>query len=141
MRTSMPKAPAPQWFLLDAEGQTAGRVAARVAVVLRGKHQPQFSPHRVGGDHVVVINAGKLKMLPAKFRRKTYFKHTGYLGHLRATPLREMFEERPTEVIRKAIFGMLPDNRLRAKALKHLHIFAGSEHEHAAQKPVPFPLS
>lgn len=141
MRTSTPKPSAPQWLLIDAEGLLPGRVASRVAMILRGKHRATFVPHQLCGDHVVVINAGKLRVTQAKLRRKTYFKHTGYLGHLRATPMKRMMEERPTEVIRKAVYGMLPHNRLRAPALKRLHVFAGSEHEHAAQQPIPVSLS
>ena len=139
MRTSTPKPPAPRWLLIDAEGQVLGRLAARVAMMLRGKHRPEFSPHLLAGDHVVVINAAKLKMSPSKFRRKTYFTHTGYIGHLRALPLEKMMEERPAEVIEKAVYGMLPGNRLRPLAMKRLHVLAGAEHRFSAQKPIPTP--
>ena len=141
MRTSTPKPSAPQWVLIDAEGKLLGRVAPKASMVLRGKHRADYSPHQISGDHVIIINAGKLKMNQAKFLRKTYFKHSGYLGHLRATPLGVMMEKRPTEVIEKAIFGMLPDNRLRAKALKRLHVYASAEHDHTAQQPKSLSLS
>ncbi|ALM09435.1 MAG TPA: 50S ribosomal protein L13 [Candidatus Peribacter riflensis] len=140
MKTSTPKAPAPRWLLIDAEGQVLGRLAARVALMLRGKNKALFSPHQLCGDHVVVVNAAKLTMTPAKFRRKTYFTHTGYLGHLKAIPLQRMFEERPVELIEQSVHGMLPRNRLRPQALKRLHVFAGADHTFEAQKPVLTPL-
>jgi large subunit ribosomal protein L13 len=125
---------------VDAEGQVLGRLASRLAILLRGKHRAEYSPHQLCGDYVIVINAGKLKMTPAKFRRKTYFKHTGYLGHLRAIPLEKMFEERPVELIERTVRGMLPANRLRPRALKRLHVFADASHHYEAQKPIPIPL-
>jgi len=140
MKTSTPKPSAPHWLLIDAEGQVLGRLAVRVANLLRGKHRPAYSPHLIYGDHVVIINASKLKMTPAKFRRKTFFKHSGYLGHLKAIPLQKMFEERPTDLIEQAVRGMLPGNRLRPLAISRLHIFANAEHTFAAQKPVSTPL-
>jgi len=140
MKTSTPKPQAPKWILVDAQGQSLGYLAVKVATVLRGKHRPDYSLHQISGDHVVVINAGKLEFSQAKLRRKTYYKHSGYLGHLKARPLARMAVERPMEVIKKAIYGMLPANKLRVQALKRLHIYAGDEHEHAAQKPVPLSL-
>lgn len=140
MKTSTPPVPAGQWFILDAEGKNLGRMATRIANVLRGKHRATFTPHRTGADHIVVINAGKLTFTASKFRRKTYFRHSGYLGHLKATPLAKMLAERPAKVIEKAVYGMLPINRLRAPAMKRLHVFAGGEHTHTAQKPVPLSL-
>lgn len=136
MKTSMPKPQAPRWFLVDAEGQVLGRLAARVALILRGKHKPAFSPHQVFGDHVIIVNAEKLSFTPAKFRRKTYYAHSGYLGHLRATPLKKMFEEKPAELIERSIRNMLPQNRLRPISLKRLHVFTGATHTFEAQKPV-----
>lgn len=138
MKTSTLKPSAPRWILMDAEGQVLGRLAVKVANLLRGKHRAAYSPHQIHGDHVVVINAGKLKMMPAKFRRKTYFKHSGYLGHLKAIPLQTMFVERPADLVEQAVTGMLPRNRLRPLAIRRLHIFAGAEHTFAAQKPAPF---
>jgi len=140
MKTSTIPPSAPRWVLIDAEGKNLGRIAARVSMILRGKHRASFSPHQISGDHVVVINAGKLTFTASKFRRKTYYKHSGYLGHLKATPLAKMLAEKPAKVIEKAVYGMLPINRLRAKAMLRLHVFAGSEHTHTAQKPVPLPL-
>jgi large subunit ribosomal protein L13 len=140
MKTSTLKPQAPRWILLDAEGQVLGRLAVKIAHLLRGKHRAAYSPHQIHGDHVVVINARKLKMMPSKFRRKTYFKHSGYLGHMKVIPLQTMFQERPAELIEQSVRGMLPVNRLRPIALKHLHVFADAEHTFAAQKPSPLPL-
>lgn len=140
MKTSTVKPQAPRWLLVDAEGQVLGRLAARVALLLRGKHKPTFSPHQACGDHVVIINAEKLSFMPAKFRRKTYHTHSGYLGHLRAIPLRKMFEEQPAKLVEKSIRTMLPNNRLRPVILKRLHVFAGAKHTFEAQKPAPTSL-
>ncbi|MEI8229820.1 MAG: 50S ribosomal protein L13 [Candidatus Peregrinibacteria bacterium] len=141
MKTTHVKPQAPHWILIDADGKVLGRIATKIVMILRGKNRADWSPHMISGDHVVIINAAKLKMTEAKYWRKTYFKHSGYLGHMKATPLKQMMERRPVEVIEKAIYGMLPDNRLRAQALKRLHVFAGTEHDHTAQKPVPLSLS
>lgn len=140
MKTSTIPPSAPRWVLLDAEGKNLGRLAARVSMILRGKNRADFSPHQINGDHVVVINAGKLSFPASKFRRKTYFKHSGYLGHLKAIPLEKMLAEKPTKVIEKAVYGMLPANRLRAKAMQRLHVFPATEHTHTAQKPIPLSL-
>jgi len=137
MKTSTPKPPAPQWVLIDAEGQNLGRLSAQIATILRGKHRPEFTPHQICGDHIVVVNAAKLHFHPTKYRRKEYFRHTGYFGHLKKRSLTEMMERKPTEVITKAVRGMLPANRLRKDMLKRLHVFAESEHPHEAQQPVP----
>jgi len=115
-------------------------MASRIALLLRGKNKPSFSPHQVCGDHVVIVNAEKLTFTPAKFRRKTYYSHSGYLGHLRAIPLEKMFEEAPAKLIERSIRTMLPNNRLRPKILKRLHVFAGATHPFEAQKPVPTSL-
>lgn len=135
------KPEAPKWLLVDAEGQSLGRLSAKVASVLRGKHKPSFSPHEIHGDHVVVVNAGKLQFHPTKLYRKKYYKHTGYTGNLKTSTLKEAMEKDPTKVIEKAVKGMLPDNRLRNKMLKRLHVFPESDHTLLAQKPVPLPLS
>lgn len=137
MKTSTVKPEAPKWILLDADGQNLGRLATKAASFLRGKHRPSFSPHQLCGDHVVIINASKLKFHPVKLRRKTYSKHTGYIGHLRTTSLDKMMQDRPTEVIERAVKGMLPSNRLRVSMLKRLHVFAEAEHKYDAQKPIP----
>jgi large subunit ribosomal protein L13 len=137
MKTSTLPPPAPAWVLIDADGQTIGQVATAAATVLRGKHKPSFSPHQLCGDQVVIINAAKLKIDPRKLDQKLYQRHSGYLGHLKSTPLKTMMEKDPTEVLRIAIKGMLPSNRLEPLQLKMLHIFADSEHPHTAQKPQP----
>ncbi len=135
MKTSTPKAVAPAWILVDAEGQSLGRLAARIAHVLRGKHKVTFSPHMLHADHVVVINAAKLAVPQKKLLQKTYMKHSGYLGSMRTTTLRQMMDKDPTKVIELTVTRMLPKNRLRPDMLKRLHVFAGAEHDHAAQQP------
>lgn len=141
MKTSTIPVQAPKWVIIDADGQSLGRVAAKVAHLLRGKHRPSFSPHQLCGDHVVVVNISKLGFHPTKLDRKTYTKHTGYIGHLRTTSLRKMMEDRPTEVMVKAVKGMLPSNRLATQMLKRLHVFAEAEHDHEAQQPEPLSIS
>ncbi len=141
MKTSTVKPSAPQWVLVDASGQTLGRIATQIAHMLRGKHRPSFSPHQLCGDCVVVINAAELSFEPRKLSQKTYVKHSGYLGHLKSTSLATMMEKKPEEVIRLAVKGMLPANRLRPSMLKRLHIFKGSEHTHTAQQPTPLTVS
>ncbi len=140
MKTSTIPPSAPRWLLIDADGKNLGRIAARVSMILRGKHRATFSPHQISGDHVVIINAGKIAFPASKLRRKTYYRHSGYLGHLKATPLEKMLADKPAKVMEKAVYGMLPINRLRAKAMQRLHVFAAAEHTHTAQKPVPLPL-
>ncbi|MBI4129302.1 50S ribosomal protein L13 [Candidatus Peregrinibacteria bacterium] len=139
MKTSTP-AQAPLWVLIDAQGQSLGRVAAQVAMILRGKHRPTFSPQCLCGDHVIIINAAAISIPPGKFRRKEYVRHTGYPGNLRHTPLRTAFEKKPAWVMEHAVRGMLPANRLRPRLLQRLHVFPGMDHPHAAQKPVPLPI-
>ncbi|MAE68310.1 MAG: 50S ribosomal protein L13 [Candidatus Peribacteraceae bacterium] len=137
MKTTHLKPADPQWILVDAEGQNLGRLSTKIATILRGKHRASFSPHQLCGDHVIVINAEKLFFHPTKHRRKIYVKHTGYLGHLKTWSLKEMIEKKPTEMIEKAVKGMLPKNRLSKQMLKRLHVYAGPEHQHEAQKPQP----
>ena len=141
MKTTTVPVTAPLWHLVDAEGQTIGFISSKVSHVLRGKHRPSFSPHQLCGDHVVIINVAKLAVTPEKGRRKTYFHHTGYLGHSHIKTLAKMMEETPLKVIEKAVYGMLPKNRLRPQMLKRMHLYAGAEHEHAAQKPKPLDLT
>ncbi|MBU0766527.1 50S ribosomal protein L13 [Patescibacteria group bacterium] len=140
MKTSTIPPLAPKWLLIDAEGQSIGRLSAQVAMLLRGKHRPEFSPHQLCGDQVVVINAAKLNIHPTKLYRKEYRRHTGFLGHLKTMTLKELMDKDPTQVIQKAVKGMLPSNRLRPQMLKRLHISVDEKHGHDAQKPVPFPL-
>ncbi len=141
MKTTTVPVSAPHWHLVDADGQTIGFIASKVAHVLRGKHRPTFSPHQLCGDHVVIINIAKLAVTPEKGRRKTYFDHTGRLGSGSITSLAKMMEKSPEDVIHMAVYGMLPKNRLRPQMLKRMHLCAGPQHKYAAQKPQPLNLS
>ncbi len=141
MKTSVIPVSAPTWFVVDASGKTLGRLAARIAHVLRGKHKPEFSPHQLCGDHVIVLNVVNIAAHPKKMRGKTYVRHSGYLGHIRTKTLEQMLAEKPEEVMLKAVYGMLPRNRLRPQMLKRLHILKGAEHHYAPQKPVPLPTT
>jgi len=129
------------WYLVDARDYTLGRLASRVACVLRGKHKPVYSPHLDHGDHVVVINAEKVRLTGRKLETKTYFRHTGYFGGGRTTTLKRMMERKPEEVIRLAVKGMLPKNRLGRQMIGKLRIHAGEKHPHQGQNPRPLPLS
>ncbi len=140
MKTSTPKQ-APLWVLIDAKGQSLGRIAAKVAMVLRGKHRPTFSPQSLCGDQVIIINVQDISIPAGKFHRKEYRRHTGYPGNLRRTSLRSAFEKSPVWVMEHAVKGMLPANRLRPSLLQRLHVFNGSDHPHAAQKPALLKLS
>jgi large subunit ribosomal protein L13 len=126
------------WYVVDAEGQTLGRLATQIADRLRGKGKPQFTPHVDTGDFVVVVNAEKIAVTGNKLDDKLYYRHSGYPGGLRSRPLREQLERLPTEVLRKAVKGMLPRNRLGRQQLTKLKIYAGPEHPHGAQDPKPF---
>ena len=123
------------WLLVDAEGQTLGRLATQIADRLRGKTKPQYTPHVDTGDFVVVVNAEKIAVTGKKLDEKMYYRHSGYPGGLKERSLRDQLERQPTEVIRKAVKGMLPRNRLGRQQLTKLKIYAGPEHPHAAQKP------
>jgi large subunit ribosomal protein L13 len=123
------------WYVVDAEGQNLGRLAVRIADTLRGKNKPQFTPHVDSGDFVVVINAGKVAVTGKKLDDKLYYRHSGYPGGLRSRTLREELERRPTEVLRRAVKGMLPRNRLSRAQIRKLKIYPGAEHPHGAQKP------
>jgi large subunit ribosomal protein L13 len=125
-----------KWYLVDAKDKTLGRLAVEVAVKLRGKDKPQFTPHLDCGDHVIVINADKIKVTGAKLGQKTYYRHSGYPGALKERTLGKMMEERPEEVITKAVRGMMPRNKLRRTIMAKLKVFAGTEHPHEAQKPI-----
>jgi len=124
-----------EWYLVDAEGQTLGRLATRIADTLRGKGKPQYTPHVDTGDFVIVVNAEKIAVTGTKLDNKLYYRHSGYPGGLRSRPLRDELERRPTEVIRKAVKGMLPRNRLARQQLTKLKIYAGTAHPHTAQNP------
>lgn len=124
-----------KWYVVDAEGQTLGRLSSEVAKILRGKHKPIFTPHVDTGDHVVVINADKIQVTGNKLDQKMYRHHTGYAGGLKEKTLRQMMETKPEEVIRAAIKGMLPHNSLGRQIFKKLRVYAGPEHEQQAQNP------
>ena len=126
-----------EWYLVDAEGQTLGRLATQIADRLRGKGKPQFTPHVDTGDFVVVVNAEKVAVTGNKLDDKMYYRHSGYPGGLKERPLREQLRRRPEEVLRKAVKGMLPRNRLGRQQLTKLKIYAGPEHPHDAQAPKP----
>jgi large subunit ribosomal protein L13 len=126
-----------RWYLVDAEGQTLGRLATRIAETLRGKAKAEYTPHVDTGDFVVVVNAEKIAVTGKKLDEKLYHRHSGYPGGLRTRTLREQLERRPEEVIRKAVKGMLPRNRLARTQINKLKIYAGPEHPHEAQAPQP----
>ncbi len=128
------------WYVVDADGKTLGRLATEIADTLRGKRKPQYTPHVDTGDFVVVVNAEKIAVTGKKLDEKLYYRHSGYPGALRSRPLRDELERRPTEVLRKAVKGMLPRNRLGRAQLTKLKIYAGPEHPHAAQDPKPLLL-
>jgi large subunit ribosomal protein L13 len=128
-----------RWYVVDAEGQTLGRLATRVADTLRGKRKPEYTPHIDTGDFVVVVNAEKIAVTGKKLEQKIYYRHSGYPGGLRERTLREELDRRPTEVLRKAVKGMLPRNRLARQQITKLKIYAGPEHPHVAQNPDPLP--
>jgi large subunit ribosomal protein L13 len=125
------------WYIVDAEGQTLGRLATRLADLLRGKGKPQYTPHVDTGDFVVVVNAEKIVVTGNKLDDKLYYRHSGYPGGLKERPLREQLARRPEEVIRKAVKGMLPRNRLSRQQLTKLKVYAGPTHPHEAQAPKP----
>ncbi len=129
-----------KWHLVDAEGKTLGRLAARVASLLRGKHKPTFTPHVDTGDHVVIINAEKIRLTGDKLRTKTYISHTGYPGGLKSETAEHLLARRPTELLTRAIRGMLPKNSLGRHMAKKLRVYAGPEHPHRAQRPSPLAL-
>jgi large subunit ribosomal protein L13 len=130
------------WFVVDAEGQVLGRLATKIARMLIGKDKPSYTPHLVSGDHVIVVNAEKVKLTGNKIDQKIYRHHSGYPGGLKEIPIRVMLQRRPEEVVREAVLGMLPKNKLRAQRAKKLRVYAGSEAlaRHAGQKPQPVAL-
>jgi large subunit ribosomal protein L13 len=124
-----------KWYVIDAEGQVLGRLATQVATILRGKHKPTFTPHVDTGDFVVIINADKIRLTGKKLDQKIYYRHTGYPGGLKKTTARRMLETKPVFMFREAVRGMLPKGPLGYKMLKKLRVYAGPEHDQAAQKP------
>ena len=142
MKTYSPK---PQhierrWYVVDAQGQTLGRMASEVAALLRGKHKPIFAPHMDTGDHVIVINAGGVVLTGGKELKKVAYRHSGYPGGIKGTSYERLMRERPQFVVEKAVRGMLPKNRLGRAMVKKLHVIEGAEHPHQAQQPVPYTL-
>jgi large subunit ribosomal protein L13 len=130
-----------RWYVVDAEGETLGRLATRIADALRGKRKPGYTPHLDTGDFVVVVNAEKIVVTGAKLQQKMYYRHSGYPGGLRVRTLADQLERRPTEVIRKAVKGMLPRNSLGRAQIRKLKVYAGPEHPHEAQNPEPLPAT
>ena len=124
-----------KWHVVDAEGCTLGRLASGVASVLRGKNKPQFTPHVDTGDYVIVVNADKIKVTGKKLEQKIYYNHSDYVGGMKETTLKEMMAKKPEKVLELAVKGMLPKGPLGRSMIKKLHVYAGPEHNHAAQKP------
>ena len=124
-----------KWYLVDAEGQTLGRLCTQIAMILRGKNKPTFTPHVDTGDYVVVVNAAKVAFTGKKLDQKIYYRHSDYVGGLKETTLREMLEKKPEKVVEMAVKGMLPKGALGKQMLTKLHVYAGPEHEQQAQKP------
>jgi large subunit ribosomal protein L13 len=137
LKTFMPKAEGIQrkWFVVDADGMTLGRLASQVAVILRGKHKPIYTPYLDAGDHVIIINASKAVLTGQKLDNKIYYRHTGYPGGLKEVTYRKLMAEKPEFAVKKAIVGMLPKGPLGRKMATKLRVYAGAEHEHSAQMP------
>lgn len=142
MKTFIPKVDANEksWYIVDAQGKTLGRLASKIAAVLRGKHKPSFTPHIDTGDFVIVINAEKVHFTGKKLTDKIYYHHTMYPEGLREEPLRKFLEEKPERIIEKAVWGMLPKDRLGRDLFKKLKVYTGSKHPHEAQKPAALPV-
>lgn len=130
-----------QWLLVDAEGQTLGRLASKVAKILRGKHKPNYTPHVDCGDNVIVINAEKIQLSGNKWSDKVYLRYTGYPGGQRSQTAEELLEKRPEAIVEKAVKGMLPKNRLGAELFRNLRVYVGTEHGQEAQKPTAINLN
>jgi large subunit ribosomal protein L13 len=130
-----------QWYVIDATDVVLGRLASQAAVLLRGKHKPTFAPHVDNGDFVVIINAGKVALTGSKRQQKLDYRHSGYPGGLRATGYAELLETNPRRAVEKAVKGMLPHNRLGRQLIGKLKVYAGPEHPHQAQMPVPFEIT
>ena len=124
-----------KWYVVDAAGHTLGRLASEVAKVLRGKNKPIFTPHMDTGDYVIIVNADKIKVTGKKLEQKVYYRHSAYVGGMKETTLKEMMAKKPERVIELAVKGMLPKGPLGRAMIKKLHVYAGPEHGHAAQKP------
>lgn len=129
-----------KWYVVDATDQTLGRLATQVATILKGKHKPTYTPHVDTGDHVIVINAEKVRLTGNKLQDKKYYRHSGYVGGIKETNAGEMLQRHPERVIRAAVWGMIPHNRLGRNMIKKLKVYAGNEHPHEAQMPEPLEL-
>jgi large subunit ribosomal protein L13 len=129
-----------KWFVIDAQGQTLGRLATRVATILRGKHKPIYTPHLDCGDYVIVVNADKINVTGQKLDQKVYYRHSGYPGGLKQVTLRRQLQTHPERVVEAAVRGMLPKNRLGRKMFKKLKVYDGPDHPHQAQQPEPLDL-
>lgn len=129
-----------KWYVVDATDRILGRLASQVASRLRGKHQPSFTPHADTGDFIVVINAEKVKLTGRKWEQKTYYRHSGYMGGIKAITAQKLREKRPEDLVRYAVWGMLPKNRLGRQLYKKLKVYAGTDHPHEAQQPQPLDL-
>lgn len=125
-----------KWYVVDATDKIVGRLATQIAVTLRGKNKPTFTPHLDMGDYVVVINADKVRLTGNKESQKEYIHHTGYLGHLRRKPFETVQKNNPTRILKEAVAGMVPRNKLKKFVMAKLHVYAGAEHPHAAQNPI-----
>ena len=130
-----------KWYVVDAEGCTLGRLSSEVAKVLRGKNKPEYTPHIDTGDYVVIINADKIKVTGKKLDQKIYYRHSDYVGGMKETTLKEMLNKKPADVIKLAVKGMLPKGPLGRQMMSKLHVYAGPEHPHAAQKPEVYEIA
>lgn len=128
------------WYLVDATDKTLGRLSTEIARRLKGKHKPEYTPHVDTGDYIVVVNAEKIRVTGNKLKDKMYFRHTGYIGNLKSVPLEKLLKETPERALQFAVKGMMPKNPLGRKMLAKLRVFAGSEHSHAAQQPIPLDI-
>ena len=129
------------WYVVDATNKTLGRLSTEIALRLRGKHKPEYTPHVDTGDYIVVVNAEKVRVTGNKLKDKMYHHHTGYIGNLKSIPLEKMLDEHPERVIEKAVKGMLPRGPLGRQMYSKLRVFAGPEHTHAAQQPIPLEVN
>ena len=128
------------WYLIDAKDKTLGRLASQVAAILEGKHKPTYTPHVDAGDHVIIINADKIRLTGKKLQDKKYYRHSGYPGGIKEITAGDLLQRHPERVIKTAVWGMLPHNRLGRKMIKKLKIYAGDQHPHEAQQPVTYEL-
>ncbi len=129
------------WYLVDATGKTLGRLATDIASRLRGKHKVEYTPHVDTGDYIVVVNADKIRVTGNKLKDKMYHRYTGYIGNLKSMPLEKLLKEKPERVLQLAVKGMLPRNPLGRKMFSKLKVFAGAQHDHEAQQPIPLEIS